>query len=88
MKSLWTASEAKIHVRLYSKWRRPQKRVYDRVQAEWRYASNTDNSKNAELARLPEEEETVNHRVERMFVSHVNDMSKALTDMVHPLTQQ
>ena len=60
------------------------KRVYDRVQAEWRYSSHTDDSENAELAKLPEEEETVNHRMERMFVSDVDGKSMASTDMVSP----
>lgn len=49
------------------------KRVYDRVQAEWRYASHTDNSGNTELAKLAGEEETVNHHVEGMFVSDADD---------------
>ncbi|KAJ7360318.1 hypothetical protein OS493_016949 [Desmophyllum pertusum] len=49
------------------------KRVYDKVRAEWRYKGNTDSS--MELTKLPEETETVNHRVDRMFASNNENMA-------------
>ena len=42
------------------------KRVYDRVRAEWRFKSKHD-SCDKETANLPEEQETIDNRVGRMF---------------------
>lgn len=43
------------------------KRVYDKVRAEWRYKANIDESSSVEGAKLPEDTEDVNCRVQRMF---------------------
>ena len=60
------------------------KRVYDRVRAEWRYTSDTENNGDVESATLPEEKETVNHRVERMFFSGADEEADSMpsTDVV------
>ena len=52
------------------------KRVYDKVRAQWRYKSNTDESSNEAEAVLPEETEDVACRVERMFSNPKEDIAE------------
>lgn len=43
------------------------KRVYDRIRAEWRYKANIDDNSNEDDAKLPEEKEDIQERVNRLF---------------------
>lgn len=43
------------------------KRVYDRIRAEWRYKANIDDKSNEDNAKLPEEKEDMQERVNRLF---------------------
>ena len=52
------------------------KRVYDRVRAEWRFKSKHD-SCDKETANLPEEQETIDNRVGRMFQEKEDDQQSS-----------
>ena len=62
------------------------KRVYDRVRAEWRYQLPETNTKTAPVD-LPEELDTVNDRVDRMFETKQEvDKSSSCSSDVNPPT--
>ena len=60
------------------------KRVYDRVRAEWRFKATPDGL-DKETANPPEEEETIDNRVNRMFQAKEDDQqSNPPSDIVSP----
>ena len=60
------------------------KRVYDRVRAEWRFKAKPGGCDD-ETAKLPEEQETIDNRVSRMFQVKENDQqSSHSSDIVSP----
>ena len=45
------------------------KRVYDKIRAEWRFKAKIDNKSNEDEVNLPEDEEDLDHRVQRLFAA-------------------
>ena len=60
------------------------KRVYDKIRAEWRFKAKLEGC-SQETVNLPEEQETIDNRVSRMFQANEHDqLSNHLSDIMAP----